>query len=176
MNVKSLVLSIDETLYDRIKQLAEERAAVCPTHRDVRRLEAGYRSVRGLDPEEQRFARRILENSHTPPVAPLYWAPADAVRYQDKRLRARLQAIEAARAALPNNVAARKPSVLSVIRELIEIGLNHLDEVPPPPELPAQCKVALPPANMDPDTGKEFQSIALVQCSNTGHYQKRTRA
>lgn len=176
MNVKSLVLSMDSALYDRIKKIAEERAAVCPTHRDVRRMESGYRSVRGLDAEEQRFIRRILENSHTPPAPPLYWAPSDAVRYQDKRLRARLHAIEAARAALPSNVAPRKPSALSVIRELIEIGLNHADEMPEPPPLPSQCKIEIPPANVDPDTGEEFLSIALVQRSNAGRYAEKAKA
>lgn len=163
MNVKSLVLSIDETLYDRIKSLAEERAKVCPTHRDVRKLEAGYRSVRGLSQEEQQFMRRILESSSTPAAPPAYWTPADALRYQEKRLRARKLAVEAARAAVPTGVAARKPSVLSVMRELLEVGLAHAAELPQPQRLPEGCSVQLPPANVDPDTGSEYESLALTQ-------------
>jgi hypothetical protein len=119
--------------------------------------------------------RRILESSSTPAAPPLYWTPADALRYQEKRLRARQRAVEAARAAVPAGVAARKPSVLSVIRELLEVGLAHAGELPQPASLPEGCTVQLPPANIDPDTGAEYESLALTQRKSVRILSRRNR-
>lgn len=176
MSMKSLVLSLDEDQYKRIAEIAEAQASRAVTANHFRRARRAAEKALNLSPEETRYARSLRALCSVPARPPEYWTPKDVTRYQEERLEMRRKEVRRVLSeidASESNVMKRKPSVLSVLRELVAYGLANM-EVKLPEGAPLDMRkfeVNVPPVSC----GAAGPFVSEIR-SNEAERQRRVEA